>query len=100
MTERRRVFLAMGCLTAIVAAGAGIRAADFSSPSTGGGDLQAALSNLAEGNLRHAELQASVLATDQNNPNERAWLVVAAARQQRGKHASAARAYQIGRAHV
>ncbi|MFP4054658.1 MAG: peptidase MA family metallohydrolase [Phycisphaerae bacterium] len=93
MTERRGILLAIGCVAAVVAVGAGIRAADQASSSEG--DLQAALSNLAEGNLRQAELQASVLATDQNNPNERAWLVVAAARQQRGKHTSATRAYQL-----
>ena len=94
MNKPRAMLITSGVLLG-AAMLAGAIEATTSSPTDPVDHLQAALANLHAGRLREAELQASVLATDPQSSSSRAWLVVAAARQRRGKYVSAARAYQI-----
>jgi len=56
--------------------------------------LQDALAKLHAGQLSQAEADALVLASRSDRSAPRAWLVVASARQKRGKYAGAIRAYQ------
>ncbi len=57
--------------------------------------LHQAIDQFQEGDLIAAELSASVLASRGQQPVDRAWLVVAAAREKRGHYASAVRAYKL-----
>jgi hypothetical protein len=95
MTDPRVTILTMGGVLLAAALLAGAIDAPVSEPVDPVDHLQSALADLHAGNLRRAELQASVLATDPEDGTSRAWLVVAAARQRRGKYVSAARAYQL-----
>ena len=83
---------------ALVIGGATVAAfaigAAFSSgvPTAG---IQQALSSLEKGQYEEAERKGLALATDPVNATPRAWAIVAAARQRRGKRALAARAYRL-----
>jgi len=56
--------------------------------------LQDTLAKLHRGQLSQAEADALVLASRSDKSAPRAWLVVASARQRRGRHEAAARAYR------
>jgi len=89
MVSRRLVIVygvAVAGVCGLVAAGS------YHAETTRG--LQDALAKLHRGQLSQAEADALVLASRSDKSAPRAWLVVASARQRRGKYAAAARAYR------
>jgi len=94
MRRSRRPIL--GCV--ILTGGAALAAAAVSilSPAdvrTAG--IQKALEGLEKGRYEQAEREALALATDPAHPTARAWMIVGAARQRRGRRAEAAEAYRL-----
>ena len=79
------VLVAAGCCCAVGLAAQGSRPTEA---------LQGALDDLHHGRLKNAERAALVLASRYEPPVPRAWLVVAAARERRERHASAVDAYE------
>jgi len=88
-----RLYMA-GCVVA--SAGVLLGAATFRAvaPPPCTARVQQALKALESGRYAEAERQGQALATDAVNPTPRAWAIVAAARQRRGRHVAAAEAFR------
>ena len=80
-------------LSILLVAAAGAVAVTMSA-RTAGDATHEALSHLSAGRFAEAERAATHLATRDSAPVNRAWLIVASARQRQGKHAEAVEAYQ------
>jgi hypothetical protein len=93
MTRSRCYIVAWVALAGGVALGAVALAQ--SGPADSAATLQNALEDLRACRFDRAESIATALATDDEDPLPRAWAIVAAARQRRGKYASAARAHRL-----
>jgi hypothetical protein len=87
--------LITACITlAAGAAIAGVATSLSPLPDPSAAAIQCALDDLDAGHYLDAERKAVEAATDVCSPAPRAWAIVAAARQRRGAHADAARAYR------
>jgi len=91
----RRVILGVAAVVAVAAAVSALPTGQSSRPA----DLQGALTALAEGELARAEKIAGAITTSRAPGAGRAWLIVAAARQQRKQFGRAETAYRKFLAH-
>ncbi len=84
-------------IAAVMLAGAALcaSASVMTSPDNTAGEMQQALQSLRTGDFAQAESIATDLASRPEQPVNRAWVIVAAARQNLRQYASAARAYHL-----